>query len=391
MTPTTAFRAQADEYTGPPRGWFLGEEWFARDLEAVFLPRWLVAGHVDELDVHGKHGYLTYALGNSEVLIRRDEGGGLRAYHNVCPHRGAILCEGRSGTAPSKRIVCPYHQWTFSVSDGRLINSRQMHADFDPTPWHLQQVHVDVWNGVIFVCFADQPPAPLAEFLAEIDCGGYDLGAMKLAATKSHEIRANWKIVVDNNQECYHCAISHPELSERVDWRFLGDDSFDVDTFDAARAAGQEIVNFRLPTPSLTIGGERVCDIPAPRLDGGPLAAEAVAFHWEPGIAVNISRDYMWWFVPRPLSPDRTELRQYWFVARDAVEGRHYDVERLKSFFDTTMLQDRPLCESVQRGMNNPAFRPGPYNRLHQTLNTGFFRWYEEQIMRRFPDAAADG
>jgi phenylpropionate dioxygenase-like ring-hydroxylating dioxygenase large terminal subunit len=388
MATTAMPRDRADEYCGPPKAWFLSENWSARDLEAVFVPRWLVAGHLDELDAEGEHGFLTFSLGAHDVFIRRDETGTVRAFHNACPHRGARLCDARSGTAATKRVVCPYHQWTFGVEDGRLINSRQMHADFDPAPYHLKPAHVDVWNGLIFVCFADERPRPLDEHFAAVSSGelaaGFDLSGMKLAATACHEIKANWKIVVDNNLECYHCAVNHPELSELVDWRFIADDTFDA--FCAERADGLEVFGFPLPSPQLSIDAARVCRVPIPRLPGSGEATESRAIHWEPGVAMVVSGDNAWLFVPRPLGPGRTELRQYWFVARDAVAGADYEVDTVKEFWMTTMLQDLGLCERVHQGMANPAYEAGPLNRIHQGYNAGFYRWYEEVIGARYPE-----
>jgi Rieske 2Fe-2S family protein len=282
--------------------------------------------------------------------------------------------------------------WTFAVEDGRLINSRQMHEDFDSEAYSLRPAHVAVWNGLIFVAFGEEAPRPIDEYFADVasdeSAGGFDLSGMKFAASMSHEIQANWKIVVDNNLECYHCAVNHPELSELVDWRFIAGDTFDA--FCAERAAGREVFSFPLPSPTMSVGGRSVCDVPLPRLDGCGDAVESRAIHWEPGVAMVVSRDNAWIFVPKPLGPGRTELRQYWFVARDAVEGRDYEVDELKEFWATTMSQDLDLCERVHRGMSNPAYQAGPLNRIHQGYNAAFYLWYERVIVDRFPEVAAD-
>jgi len=387
MTAPTVYRSREHEYTGPPKECFLSDDWLARDLEAIFWRRWLVAGHVDELALQERHGYLTYAVGDAEVFIRRDDAGEIRAYHNVCPHRGARLCEARSGAAASKRVVCPYHLWTFDLSDGRLVNSRHMHEDFDQDAYGLTPANVSVWNGFIFVCFADDPPPAPADQFDAVSTGGFDLAATKVAATTVHEIQANWKIVVDNNMECYHCVANHPELMELVDWRVSACDDFDA--FCAERVAGRDVFSYALPTKSVTIGGERVCRLPLPRSeDAEPSISPQLL--WEPGVALVVSDDNAWLFVPRPLAADRTELRQYWLVARDAVEGEDYDAAEVKEFWYRTMRQDRGLCERVHRGMRNPAYRPGPLNRVHQAYNAGFFRWYERQIVDRFPQLAQE-
>ncbi|MFD6063745.1 aromatic ring-hydroxylating oxygenase subunit alpha [Rhodococcus wratislaviensis] len=382
-------RKAADEYTGPPKQRFFGEEWFERDLEAIWRPRWLIAGHVDELDANGKYGYLTYSIGDDELLIRRAPDGTLRAFYNVCPHRGARLCDGPSGKS-TKRIVCPYHLWSFSPSDGALTTSREMHDDFDREAYGLTSAHVDVWHGLIFICLADEPPAPLHEYLADVTLGAYDLSGMKLAAFKSHTIEANWKLVIENNLECYHCVVNHPELTAVVDWRYFATDDFDEHC--SMRADGLEAASFpaRFTNP---LAGSPLCAVPAPRTDGSaeydPLHSQQGIF--EPGVGLALQADHGWFFVPRPLGPERTELRQYWFVARDAVEGVDYDVDNLTNLFDSTMKQDTPLVESLQQGMRQRSYRPGPFNRVHQAFNAGFYRWYEANIEARFPEIVARG
>lgn len=385
-----SLRTPADEYVGPPKEWFFGDEWHARDLAAVFRPGWLVAGHVDELAARGRHGYLTFSLGAEEAFVRRDENGRLRAYHNVCPHRGSRLCHPTGGAAMTKRVVCPYHLWTFSVTDGALINAREMHDDFDPSYYGLTPVHVTEWKGIIFVCFAEDAPPPIDVHLQEATFGSYAFDKMKLAATKSHEVRANWKIVVENNGECYHCAVNHPELVEVYDWRDMASDDFDGDC--ARRAAGEEVWNFSSRSAH-TVKGRTVCAVPAPRRpdarDGDPLETHYVG--WEPGVVMNFARDMGWMFVCKPLGPDRTEVRQFWFVADEAQEGRDYDVEELKAFWDVTMQQDREICEWVQHGMSNPVYRPGPLNRIHQAGQAAFYAWYTARITARFPEVAEQG
>src|SRR5262249_4244370 len=160
-------------------------------------------------------------------------------FHNVCSHRGSRLCPGESGTMAGKRIMCPYHGWTYSPSDGSLLGAPSMHADFDRTPWGLHPVHVDVWLGFIFVCFAGEGSVSMADYLGDLDFAGFDPHGLKLAAIKTIDVNANWKIVVENNQECYHCSLNHHELLTSVDWRILGTDDFDG--YVTKRANGLEV------------------------------------------------------------------------------------------------------------------------------------------------------
>jgi phenylpropionate dioxygenase-like ring-hydroxylating dioxygenase large terminal subunit len=392
-------RSISDEDLGPPKDWFLSDSWHERDLEAIFRPRWLLAGHVSELaqSHRNRYPYITYRLGSEEVLIRRDEGGEIRAFHNFCRHRGSQLCVDSSGTM-GKRIVCPYHGWSYSASDGALLAAPHMHQDFDRSPWGLRRVHVDVWFGLIFVCLSSERPTAVGDYLSEpsstgVDFagtmrsgggdrrnfGGYDFARMKLAAIKLVDVKANWKIVVENNLECYHCTLNHPQLVEVFDWKSVASDDFDGVV--AARANGQEVCVAQLPSPH-TLHGERVCAVPAPRTDD-ETEPDHYFLGWEPGAALTLFRDYAWVFCPKPISPNRTELRLYWFVANDAEEARDYDVGRLTEYWDITMDQDRLICEGVQRGMEMPAYEPGPLNRVHQAGQAGFYAWYREEVRKR--------
>ncbi|HWI21648.1 MAG TPA: aromatic ring-hydroxylating dioxygenase subunit alpha [Baekduia sp.] len=380
MTQQADLRPAASEHTGPPKEWFLDEAWFRRDLEAVFKPRWLLAGHVTELSTPG--AYLTYALGEDEVVIQKDESGTIHAFHNVCAHRGAKLCPERSGRGSKRRIICPYHGWSYSASDGSLMAAPGMHDGFDKAPWGLTPAHVDVWNGLIMVSFAAERPLPMNEHMGGFSMGKYDTSRIKVAATKSHLVNANWKVVVENNLECYHCAINHPELLSSFDWKASKDDDFDGTV--AAREAGLEVWHLELDVP-FTLNNARVCKANMPRLDEN-LDAATIACFWEPGFAFTLAKDYGWIFSPRALSPSLTEIRQYWLVAEDAVEGVDYTREEVMEFWDVTLQQDRELCENVAAGMGMEAYSPGPLNRLYQSGQAAFFAWYTRQMREHYPD-----
>jgi Rieske 2Fe-2S family protein len=257
-----------------------------------------------------------------------------------------------------------------------------MHADFDRLPWGLRAVHVDVWFGLIFVCFADKRPAPMADYIDEARLGGYTLTGVNLASVKTHVIEANWKIVVENNLECYHCPIHHPELVAVRDWTRNATTDFDGDV--KIRAAGLEVIGREVES-NHTVKGHKVCTIPLPRCDTNS-APHAYGLMWEPGLAMSLSPEYGWIFAPKPIGPARTEVKQYWFVSAEASEGRDYEIGRLREFWDITMQQDRLICENDQKGMEMRAFKPGPLNRIYQSGQAGFYAWYIEQMRQRFPE-----
>ncbi|MFP6639562.1 MAG: aromatic ring-hydroxylating dioxygenase subunit alpha, partial [Myxococcota bacterium] len=181
---------------------------FERDMDRIHLSRWLCAGHVSRVPEPGD--WFRFDLAGESLIIVRDTGRKLRALVNVCRHRGSRVCQEESGQA--RRLVCPYHAWTYDL-EGRLRAARNM-PGLDLAAHSLASVHCRVDQGLIFVCFAEEPPefAHVAEALAQ-SLGRYGWAGAKVAHRASYPVAANWKLVTENYQECYHCRPAHPEFS----------------------------------------------------------------------------------------------------------------------------------------------------------------------------------
>lgn len=375
--PQTELRHSSTEYVGPPREWFVSPTWFQHDLDAIFLSRWNFAGHVEE--IAKRNSYITYALGKDEVVIRKDSAGEVRAFHNVCSHRGARLCQDAAGTM-GRRIVCPYHAWSFEPDGGALVAAPEMHQDFDKSAWGLLPAHVEVWNGLIFVNLAPERPASVADYLGSEVIGPYDFSRSKVAATKRTVVNANWKVVMENDRECYHCLYNHPELTAVQDWLSYGTDPDDFDSIvDAGIKGSLEVQRFTGFDNLNTVEDKTACQVPFPTIGdiAATINAGVLAF---PGFLFAFARDYAKLLVIKPLAADQTEVIVYWFVAAEAEEGKHYVIEEVTEFWAATYAQDKQLCENVQRGMEMRAYRPGPLNRIHQSGQAGFYGWYSNQI-----------
>ncbi|WP_194396292.1 SRPBCC family protein [Microbacterium atlanticum] len=330
MSTSLQLRSSESEFTGPPREWFFGEEWLQRDIAAVFDPRWLVAAHVDQLIAPGSAVSMT--LGSRVCEVRRTAGGDY------------IATELGSG----------------------------------------RRLHAEVWVGFVFVSFATERPASLADELDKSGLGGYDTTRFKLAAFKTHEVEANWKIVFENNNECYHCELNHPELVTQIDWKVT--EAADFDQYMLDRAAGREIETSNKIGSYSTLNNEPVSQRLLARQPGiGPANGSWTVF-WEPGSGLAFAPDHAWMQAPRPTGAGTTQVDQYWLVDVDAVEGVDYDLENLKFFWDTTLVQDKHLCESVQKGMRNPVYQAGPLNRRFQGGNAGFYSWYGAQVKATYPE-----
>ena len=195
-----------------PAAYYTDERIFAAELEAVFGTGWLFAGHSCELTRPGD--FLTFTLGSESVLVVRDQTGELRAHHNVCRHRGSRLCDEPRGHV--RAFVCPYHQWVYGL-DGELRSARLMGADFPTGRYRLGAAPVREVAGLVFVSLAagrhpsrsSRRPPSLAAQLAP-----HRLEHARIVARHTYTVAANWKTLVENNRECYHCRGSHPEFLE---------------------------------------------------------------------------------------------------------------------------------------------------------------------------------
>ena len=196
-------------------GYSLEQRFYADDdiyeleLERVINRNWIMAGHESELPEPGD--FKVFNVVKESAIIVRGKDGVLKAFANVCRHRGSRVCLESQGNA--NKFACPYHGWTYDT-DGKLLAARNMDSDFDASTHGLKSVSLDNLHGFLFVCFTDAPLSlegckkDLAEPMALFDMQG-----LKVAAHKEYSIRANYKLSIENYQECYHCATAHPDYA----------------------------------------------------------------------------------------------------------------------------------------------------------------------------------
>lgn len=373
-----------------PRGFYLDDEIFKADLEAIFAEEWLFACNVCELRRPGD--YLTIKIGDDSLVILKDRDGGIRALHNTCRHRGSRICQAEQGR--SNRLVCPYHQWVYDL-DGRLLHARQMPDGFDSRENGLKPAEVEVICGMVYVSLSDSPSS-IDRFRQAVTpyVAPHRPDRTKVAFASTIVEEANWKLVIENNRECYHCAGNHPELLATLVEFALPDDAAASAAFKGLmeRSAakwdklglphgpadgGTEFRCIRLPfnegTVSFTMDGRPGCnkllgDFTDPAL--GSVRMFRAPNNWN-----HFLSDHILHFRVLPLSADRTAVRTTWLVHEDAVEGVDYHVERLAAVWTATNDQDRALAENNHRGIGSSAYRPGPYAPSEFMLNQ-FSEWY---------------
>jgi glycine betaine catabolism A len=409
-TASRTARLVADRRPGHslPAPFYNDHEIFDLDMSAVFARSWIFVG--TEAEVAEPGDYRTVEVGSYSVIVVRDDEEQVRAWHNVCRHRGARILTDQQGSVGN--IVCGYHKWTYGV-DGRLVHAGQQPPSFDPGCFGLKPVHVRTVAGLVYICLATEPPADFDDIAERVTpyLLPHQLQRTKVAAQVDLVEQGNWKLVMENNRECYHCD-GHPELScslfptygyEAADMparlrpafdRYLAADDLlrrDCEERGLPYARIEELsgreTGFRIQREPLDGAGESLS------LDGSavsrPLLGELdtprlgrLSMHHQPNAWFHFMADHAVTFSVLPLAPDRTLLRTTWLVHEDAVEGEDYDVDALTDVWRQTNLQDGVFVARAQLGTTSPAYEPGPYAPSEYQVDD-FCTWYVERLGER--------
>ena len=367
------------------------------ELDRIVYRNWILAGHVSQLQQPGD--FKVFNVARESAIVVRGRDGEISAFANVCRHRGSLVCLQSHGNAD--RFVCPYHGWTYDI-DGRLKAARNMPGDFDMAGHSLNRVSVDVIHGLIFVCFSDTPPSLAAakRDLAE-PMAMFDFENLKVAAQKSYGIPANWKLSVENYQECYHCATAHPEYArmhtlmldpakrERVQDQMqagmasCGVSEFFVDRIDTAAPPGEMGYGYsRTALFDKYKTGSK---------DGGAVAPLLGRFTGYDGGASDFSfgafsfllaySDHVVAYVFTPVDQQSSNCEIYWLVRGDAREGSDYDVDSLTWLWDITTQSDREIIVNNAKGIHSKYYRPGPFSNMERAERI-YIEWLLQELQR---------
>ena len=323
-----------------PYSWYVDPAVAAAEQEHIFRRSWQYAGHLGELA--GPGSLFPSEVGGLPVVVVRDREDALRGFLNVCRHRGTILVNERQTRGT---IQCPYHAWTYGL-DGALRGAPRSkdEPDFQVDGLGLVPVSVDTWGPFVFVN-PDPDAAALADTLGDLPAvvaeNGLDVDALRFHHRRAYEVRANWKIAMENYLECYHCQLNHPDLVRVID----------------EQAQRQEFAGLRLsqvpPLNPALQPGEAPYDVSG----GGPTAQyhilfPAMKFNVNPG-RPNLSIGPMW-----PVAHDRTSAWLDYFFAEGEDEAW---IEEMLVFDNQVGSEDRALVEAVQSGAGSGAL---PHGRL---------------------------
>lgn len=339
-----------------PQRYFVSPEIFAEELQKIFATNWVLVGHQSQLAAPGDY-FLAEVAGES-LIVAKDQRSTIRAFYNVCRHRGARLCEKQNGHAAA--IQCPYHAWTYAL-DGRLLGAPHMDETpkFNKTEYRLKPARLGLWEGFIFLNTAD----------ASSERGGYtslekwfetlgekfslwNLASLRSAKRIEYDVRANWKLMFQNYSECYHCLGVHPELSKISPY-----DSAENDLTEGPFLGGfMRIANDK----SLTMSGN-ACALPV-----GNFGDEDFRFVFYysifPNMLLSLHPDYVMLHRLEPQSSERTLIFCDWFFNPEAFKRSDFDSDDAVEFWDMVNRQDWHVCELSQQGISSRAYEPGPYS-----------------------------
>jgi len=364
-----------------PQKYFVSPDLFASEQEKIFSKQWLLVGHQSQLEKSGDF-FLATIAGESLIVVR-DQKSEIRAFYNVCRHRGTRLKEDACGHAST--IQCPYHAWTYGL-DGRLVGAPHMDEvpGFDKADYPLHRVNVGIWEGFIFVNPNGEEARLRSEATARQRSGDFislerwfaplngkflhwNMSILRPTKRIEYDVRANWKLMFENYSECYHCPGVHPMLSKVSPY-----DSAENDLAEGPFLGGFMKVN---EGKSLSISGN-TCALPirmgnkelatASPSGGGPDHDYQVVFYYSifPNMLLSLHPEYVMVHQLWPQSPERTLIVCDWLFHPDAARAGQavYNPDDAIEFWDTTNKQDWHVCELSQQGIASRAYEPGPYS-----------------------------
>ncbi|MFE7129552.1 aromatic ring-hydroxylating dioxygenase subunit alpha [Streptomyces sp. NPDC057638] len=353
---------------------YTSPEFFAREQEAIFESLWFCAVRCSELASPG--AFRTVMIGRENILIVRHGDGGLRAFLNVCRHRGARLCTEEAGEV-RRTLRCPYHAWSYDL-DGALVAAPHLARmpDLDRAGYGLRPVALREWLGYAWLCLADEPPpfeesvpGAAAERLGEAAAiDRYRAEDLAVGRRIRYDVRANWKLIVENFMECYHCPTIHPELTAVLPEFARG---------YAAQSSVGHGAAFAEGARGFTVdGGAGFGRLPE-------LAAEQdrryYAITVRPQVFINLVPDHVIVHRMFPTAHDRTVVECDWLYSPEVIESG-VDLSRSVELFHRVNVQDFAACEMTQPGMGSRAYRAGGVLVPSEHHIGAFHGWVRERV-----------
>ena len=369
---------------------------FALDLEKVLGPQWLYVDHISSLPNVGD--YLLYEFADESIIVVRGNNGEIYAHFNVCRHRGSRVCIEPRGNV--KRLVCPYHAWAYRL-DGALDHARHMPDEFERQIYGLHSCPVRIFEGLIFINIGVGDKADFDDIVEHVRPFAelHGLEHAKVVHREIYPTYANWKLVVENFRECYHCMPAHPEYTMvnkyvRMEERDLDAYNRIVDVWAETQCDSSRPVGYHR-WPENTLQPHSAWRQPigdgflSLTKDGKPAAPIMGQFTEYDGAETGMffgalsyfyaTNDHATTFRFSPINTKFTIVEVAWLVHKDAVSEKDYDIDHLKWMWDVTTVQDTRIINDNQKGVNSSRYVPGPYSSQEQGA-ASFARWYLSRL-----------
>ncbi len=336
-----------------PGAYYTDPDVFALEQRRIFESMWFCAVRAADLPRPG--AFKTVQVGTESILITRARDNSIRAFYNVCRHRGARISTEESGEV-KRAFQCPYHAWTYDL-DGRLVAAPNLTKmpDIDRVAYGLVNVAMREWLGYVWICLADEPPSFEEDVMGDVrtrlgdvaHIDNYDVAGLKVGRRIVYDVKANWKLIVENFMECYHCATIHPELTEVLP-------EF-ADGYAAQYYVGHG-AEFGAEIQGFTVDGSS-------GLDRIPTVSQEqdrryYAITIKPQVFVNLVPDHVIWHRMFPLAADRTVVECDWLYLPEVVDGGA-DIDRSVELFHRVNTQDFDACERCQPAMGSRTYADG--------------------------------
>eukprot|EP01121_Diplochlamys_sp_Union-15-3_P019282 TRINITY_DN7238_c0_g1_i1.p1 TRINITY_DN7238_c0_g1~~TRINITY_DN7238_c0_g1_i1.p1 ORF type:complete len:464 (-),score=56.45 TRINITY_DN7238_c0_g1_i1:52-1407(-) len=396
--------------TSLQRDFYVQQSIYEQEIKTIWHNSWLFAGWSCQIKNPGD--YFVYNIGDESVIIIRGDDYKIRAFENLCRHRGSRVCLKESGAVRS--LTCPYHNWVYN-KEGKLVKASHMPAEFDPTQNGLYSVSLRELEGVIFINLSNNPEDfDEAARLIGPQIEPHQFNNAKIAYKEDYDIKANWKLVYENNRECYHCPGSHPEyIRTNYDTSFMyaekdgkisrvldetSTKAKEIESLMAKKNEEWEKFGFSCSTDSDFPGSGwyRASRTPlregwvTESIDGKPVAPLMGRFiqrdmgscriHTLPNSWIHASSDYACATRLTPVNTNLTKAQVTWVVHKDAVEGKDYDLDKLTEVWKVTSAQDWTLCENNQLGVLSRNYKPGSLSLKKESGVEKFIKWYLKKL-----------
>ncbi len=354
-----------------PGRFYTDSSWFEAEMERIFASMWIAAGRAE--DVAARGAFLRIDVAGASVLIVGDGRGGIRAFHNVCRHRGTRLCDEERG-AFAGSIQCPYHAWTYDL-EGTLIGAPLMDDvdGFGRAEFPLRRVAFDEWDGHLFINLASNPP-PLRTQLGDLPerFAPWRMRELRRVRRVTYDVRANWKLFVQNYNECLHCPVIHPLLNRMH--HYLGAANVPSTETYCGGAMG-----FREGVETLSIDGKRRRRV----LPGLGKDDQAIVNYFAiyPNFLLTLHPDYMLTVTIWPQSAGTTRLVSEWHFHPDEIASPDFVYDDAIDFWDRTNREDWAISERSYQGISSRGYTPGPYSNRELQL------WEFDQFILRKVEA----